>query len=220
MIYALICRCCRGQGATTLIGNALGAQESTTAAFVSRVAFVTGVLYVMASCASVFFLGDRIATLFAGSGSAGERIVAAAHDVWRISVIFQALDGCQAILSGTITAAGKQPLGAPVLFVAYWVIGLPLAAVLTFAADLDLRGIWFGMLAGVCLHVLVYLVAVARIDWPTEAELAAQRCTTEVGRIDTTALARSDCASGELEEKVEELDHDHDHALLSHATST
>ena len=45
-------------------------------------------------------------------------------------------------------------IGAIVNFIAYYVIGLPVGAVIGFKTDLGVLGIWLGMLAGNVVQVL------------------------------------------------------------------
>ena len=62
--------------------------------------------------------------------------------------------GMQALLmvvvhaAGVVTGAGRQATGAIINFCTYWGVGLSLAATLAFHAQLGVRGLWFGVMAG------------------------------------------------------------------------
>ena len=80
-------------------------------------------------------------------------------------VLFNFLDGFQVTLTGAISGIGKQHLCAPIIAVCYWCLGLPLGAVLSFAYDLELHGLWLGMLAAVSVHCVCYVVILLCYSW-------------------------------------------------------
>ncbi len=47
----------------------------------------------------------------------------------------------------------------------YYAISTPLAYVLSFYTDLDLNGVWLGLLCGVVTTTIVFTVLVRRVDW-------------------------------------------------------
>lgn len=54
----------------------------------------------------------------------------------------------QAVIGGALRGSGRQYIGAIVNFIAYYIIGLPLGAVICFKADMGILGIWIGMSIG------------------------------------------------------------------------
>lgn len=50
-----------------------------------------------------------------------------------------ALDGLQSVLSGIIRGTGRQAVAAPVIFVSYYVIGLPTSFFLAFKLGWGVR---------------------------------------------------------------------------------
>ena len=52
------------------------------------------------------------------------------------------------MISGVLRGSGRQYIGAIVNFIAYYVIGIPLAVVLGYKANLSVFGIWIGMAIG------------------------------------------------------------------------
>lgn len=68
--------------------------------------------------------------------------------------------------------AGGQSVGAVVSFVGFYVVSLPCAFSLAYAAHLGLHGMWFGMLIGYAVVGTLYLTAILRLKWQHIAELA------------------------------------------------
>jgi MATE family multidrug resistance protein len=65
-----------------------------------------------------------------------------------IAAFFQLFDGLQAVAAGVLRGAGdtRYPFAAAVG--AYWVVGFPIAVVLGFPLGYGVRGIWWGLAAG------------------------------------------------------------------------
>lgn len=47
-----------------------------------------------------------------------------------------------------VRGAGRQTIGAITNFISYWLLGLPLAALLAFRLHLGIHGLWIGLLVG------------------------------------------------------------------------
>ena len=50
--------------------------------------------------------------------------------------------------AGVVRGAGRQTIGAITNFISYWLLGLPLAALLAFRLELGIHGLWAGLLVG------------------------------------------------------------------------
>ena len=62
-------------------------------------------------------------------------------------------DTLQVVMGGVLRGSGRQYIGAIVNFIAYYIIGIPLAVVLGFKTTLGIIGIWIGMAIGNLLLV-------------------------------------------------------------------
>ena len=104
------------------------------------------------------------------------------------------------ILTGVLRGAGRQSHLAPVVVVAYWVIGLPVAYALAFGrTNAGVLGLAGGLLLGTIFHCACVCVMVCRIDWQHECDRAAERI--EVGRALSRAASRNgiSAADGDCE---------------------
>ena len=102
-------------------------------------------------------------------------------------LVFLFADGAKDLLGGAIIGSGKQAVTNPILFVSYWVLGLPLGALAAFKwPGNNLKGLWWGMTLAVWLHLASYLLICfgarrvgCAIDWNLAAEEASCRLKQE-----------------------------------------
>ena len=66
---------------------------------------------------------------------------------------------------GAFKAFGKQSLASKLNFVAYYVIGIPLAYVLGLTLELGVEGLWLGLTVGVFWGAIVNTIILSRFDW-------------------------------------------------------
>ena len=71
----------------------------------------------------------------------------------KLEALYQITDLCtniffKVVISGVLRGSGRQYIGAIVNFIAYYIIGIPLAVVFGFKTDLGVFGIWIGMAIG------------------------------------------------------------------------
>ena len=84
------------------------------------------------------------------------------------------MDGLNAVLNGVLRGTGMQKIGATVNLVGYWVLGVPLSAVLGFKLGWGVFGFWVGVgLTSVLQAVVIYLV-VSRFNWEGLARRATE----------------------------------------------
>ena len=61
---------------------------------------------------------------------------------------------------------GMQKWATIIIFVAYYIVALPLAVPLTLLTPLNIKGLWIGFLVALVICALVYLVVINfGFDW-------------------------------------------------------
>ncbi|KAJ4968023.1 hypothetical protein NE237_014724 [Protea cynaroides] len=75
------------------------------------------------------------------------------------------LDSAQAILSGVARGCGWQHLAALTNMVAFYVIGIPISAVLGFKVGLYTKGLWIGLICGLCCQCCTLLLITFCNKW-------------------------------------------------------
>ena len=68
--------------------------------------------------------------------------------------IFQLVDGLQVASSAMLRGLRDTRVPAVISFIAYWIFGLPVAALLAFNMGLEARGVWWGLAAGLFVACL------------------------------------------------------------------
>lgn len=88
------------------------------------------------------------------------------------------LNSIQPILHGVVVGAGWQSMVALLNTGCYYIVGLPIGAVLGYVFKLGVKGIWSGMLLGSLLQTVILLIIIIRTNWSKEALQAEERVTT------------------------------------------
>ena len=82
------------------------------------------------------------------------------------------LDTMNGTLAGTIVGAGWQGIGIFFNVLCYWVLGIPLAVVLTLVVHFGALGYWLGQVSGGFLLFCSYIILIATLNWKKQSELA------------------------------------------------
>ena len=94
-------------------------------------------------------------------------IISAGAALLRVAAFFQLFDGLQVVATGALRGAGDTRTPMFCHFTGYWVIGLPVGAVLCFHYGLGAQGLWMGLSGGLILIgivlVLMWRRAVSRL---------------------------------------------------------
>lgn len=127
MTYCVPQAICRG--ASTVIGNAVGAGDEKRATHAARFTLIAGVLTTSLLVGGLTLLRERVVDAYGAPADVSEIV----SKMLLCVAGFLFADGLQMCLTGIITGAGKQNITGPILVVAYFLIGLPSGAVLAFA---------------------------------------------------------------------------------------
>ncbi|GKV53665.1 hypothetical protein SLEP1_g60182, partial [Rubroshorea leprosula] len=77
--------------------------------------------------------------------------------------------------AGVAVGAGRQAIVAYINIGSYYVIGVPLGAVLGYVAKLEVKGIWIGMIVGVAVQSAILGFITSRTDWEEQVNKASER---------------------------------------------
>lgn len=105
------------------------------------------------------------------------------------------LNSIQPVLHGVAVGAGWQFPVALINLGCYYIVGIPIGAILGYVFDVGVKGVWTGMLIGGVLQTIILLWFINRKNWTKEALQAEERVRTwggapapelEQGSINTT----------------------------------
>lgn len=161
--------------ASTVIGNLLGEGRPGAARRTAKIVMIITAVLMISQAGILFAIRKQLPLLFTNDASVLHGIM----HLLPMTLAFSFIDSHQAALSGILIGVGKQTIAAPLVFVCYWLIGVPLGCILAFTDfaghRCGLQGLWIGMLVAVSLHFVSFSIAVLCIDWAEVAATARER---------------------------------------------
>jgi MATE family multidrug resistance protein len=137
--------------AAVRVGFALGRGDRRAASRAGWTALGLGAAVMSAAAVVLLTVPEWIARLFTPDAA----VIATAATILRVAAFFQLFDGLQIVVTGSLRGAGDTRTPMVCHFIGYWVIGLPLGAMLCFERGLGARGLWMGLSAGLIAIGLV-----------------------------------------------------------------
>jgi MATE family multidrug resistance protein len=151
-------------GATTRVGQRIGAGDPHGAERAAWIAFALGAATMLGFAALFVLLRHWIPLAY----TADPGVILLAAALLPIVAAFELFDGLQVVGAGILRGMGETRPAALANFVGYYVLGLPLAWWLSSRAGLGLAGIWWGLALGLFV-VALFLVARVAIRGPRHA---------------------------------------------------
>ncbi|KAF7149216.1 hypothetical protein RHSIM_Rhsim03G0045100 [Rhododendron simsii] len=157
--------------ASVRVSNELGRGDSKAAKFsiVNTVLTSLAIGFVL----FIFFLFFRghLAYLFTDSSE----VAAAVADLSPLLACSILLNSIQPVLSGVAVGAGWQSIVAYVNIACYYLVGVPVGAVLGYVFDFQVQGVWIGMLFGTFVQTIVLIIITCKTDWDQQVSIAQKR---------------------------------------------
>jgi MATE family multidrug resistance protein len=142
--------------AAVMVGHAVGRGDMAASRRDAVAALACGVGF-MAVMAVVFAL---IPGLLAGAFTRDAEAFAIAATLIPIAAVFQVFDGTQVISASVLRGAGDTRVPMLLHTLSFWAVGIPLGAVLAFAAGWGAAGLWWGLTAGLAAAAVLQLARV------------------------------------------------------------
>lgn len=155
----------------TRASNELGAGRAAHARHAGKVGFALALAVEAVISAVILVARFHWAKLYTDD----DRIVRLVSNLLVPLAVYTAFDGVLSIASGVIKACGRQWVAGPVVVLAYYVVGIPLACALSFGAGMGAMGLAIGATVGTVIHSVIICVLVARTNWRGEVRRAAER---------------------------------------------
>jgi MATE family multidrug resistance protein len=140
--------------AAVRVGFALGRGDRHAAARAGWTALGLGAAVMSAAAIVLLTVPEWIARLFTPDAA----VIAAAATILRVAAFFQLFDGLQIVVTGSLRGAGDTRTPMVCHLIGYWVIGLPLGAILCFGRGMGAPGLWMGLSAGLIAIGIVLTV--------------------------------------------------------------
>jgi MATE family multidrug resistance protein len=130
--------------ASVRVGNLIGAGDEIGARRSARLSLLLGAGVMSLFGLTFFFLRWQLPRIY---GAEPAVLDLCAH-ILPIAAAFQMLDGTQVVASGILRGLGRTKPAAIFNFGGYYVLALPLAYELAIRRGWGLRGVWWGLAAG------------------------------------------------------------------------
>lgn len=136
---------------TIRVGHAIGAKESARCRRIVIGAHASTFL-IMGITALIFVtLGSEIASAF----SDDSQVIAITIQLLMLAAAFQVFDGAQVISMGALRGIQDVNIPTGIVFVSFWVIGIPTGCVLAFQNAMSALGLWIGLTLGLAIASVV-----------------------------------------------------------------
>jgi MATE family multidrug resistance protein len=137
-------------------GRAIGRGDDEHAKAAIRAAYVCGVGFM--TCTAVAFLS--LSHLLAAAFTKDASVAALAAMLLPIAGLFQVFDGAQAVGAGVLRGAGDTTVPLYAMLAAYWIIGVPVSALLGFKTSLGPAGLWWGFVVSLAAVAIVLFLRI------------------------------------------------------------
>jgi MATE family multidrug resistance protein len=142
------------QAAGIRVGNAVGRVDLSGVRKAGIAGLATGIACVVVFVSLMVALRHVIPAWYIQDAA----VIDIAVPLLLIGAIFQLFDGIQAISAGILRGMSDVKIPTAITFVAYWVIGLPAAWVLSGPLGMATPGIWWGLTIGLGFSALLMSV--------------------------------------------------------------
>ncbi len=140
---------CVGMGSATSVqvGRAIGAGDTEKTRRAGLLGLAMGGVIMLVPSVIMTAIPDVVVQVMTRE----PEIIQQAATFLRIAAVFQIVDGVQAVGAGALRGAGMTRVSFAANLVGHWVVGIPLALLLTFGFDLGPSGLWWGLTVGLAV---------------------------------------------------------------------
>nr|TKR75084.1 hypothetical protein D5086_0000289280 [Populus alba] len=154
--------------ASVRVSNELGRGSSKAAKFSIVVTVLTSFSIGLLLFLVFLFARGSLAYVFTSS----HEVASAVANLSPLLAFSILLNSVQPVLSGVAVGAGWQSIVAYINIACYYLVGIPIGVVLGYVMDLQVKGVWIGMLIGTFIQTVVLLIVTYRTDWEKQVIVA------------------------------------------------
>ncbi len=149
-----------GAAATIRVGNFLGQQDQKNMR-ASAFTMIAMAIVIMTAWALLFIFGRYfLPSLYIDDLA----VIQLTSSLMIIAAFFQLSDGIQVVTAGALRGLQDVKIPSMLIFIAYWIIALPLGYVLAFPLNMQANGIWIGLFIGLTLTAGAMVVRFHRLS--------------------------------------------------------
>ncbi|CAA2975088.1 DETOXIFICATION 24-like [Olea europaea subsp. europaea] len=153
------------------IANELGRGDAKATKFSIKVLITTSIVIGVFFTIICSVFGNKLGYLFTNDVEVAKTV----SDLSILLAISVLLNSIYPVLSGVAVGAGLQGTVAIINLCCFYVIGIPIGALLGYVAHLQVEGIWIGMNIGVFTQTLALSYMAWKTDWDVQVKIASER---------------------------------------------
>ncbi|MBA0732275.1 hypothetical protein Gogos_016378, partial [Gossypium gossypioides] len=150
-----------GAAASTRVSNELGAGNPHSARVAVNVVMILGIFEAMAVSITLFSCRYAFGYLYSNE----QEVIDYVGEMIPLISLSVIIDSLLAVISGVARGTGWQHIGAYVNLGAYYLVGIPVAALLCFSLHLRGKGLWIGILTGSSLQLVLLALVTGFTNW-------------------------------------------------------
>ncbi|KAK8344552.1 hypothetical protein V6Z11_A07G086500 [Gossypium hirsutum] len=164
-----------GAAASTRVSNELGAGNPHSARVAVNVVMILGIFEAMIVSITLFSCRYAFGYLYSNE----QEVIDYVGEMIPLISLSVIVDSLLAVISGVARGTGWQHIGAYVNLGAYYLVGIPVAALLCFSLHLRGKGLWIGILTGSSLQLVLLALVTGFTNWQKQATKAQERIFEE-----------------------------------------
>jgi len=181
--------------ASTMVGNALGANLPAKAQLYTRFVLALGAVLSVACTGTLFVFGRTVVEMYTDD----EAVIDEVLGMLTVVLMCHFGDSAQFALQGIYRGAGMPSQAAMAVLATLWLVGIPAGGVYCLVLGLGVKGVFLGLLTGFAVEIPLLLFLMSRWNWE---ELAARASAKTIEELDAERRVQA----AEKEEKAVEAD--------------
>jgi len=139
------------------VGQSRGANDRSAIRRSGTVALIIVILCMSLFCILFLTIPEPLVSLYINTDLShdAQKVIPIAITLLIIAGFFQLSDGIQVVSLAILRGLGDIKIPTFITLLAYWIIGLPLGYFLGFKLNLGVKGIWYGLTAGLTVSAIL-----------------------------------------------------------------
>lgn len=139
------------QAGSIRVSNAFGTTNWGKISIIGKSTLAMAAIYGSACCLLFCLFRQQLPLLF----NHEEKVISIAASLLLFAALFQIPDAIQATSAGLLRGIKDVNISTAFIFVAYWVLGLPIGYALAFHFGMNEKGIWIGFICGLSFSAIL-----------------------------------------------------------------
>ncbi|MEX0798481.1 MAG: MATE family efflux transporter, partial [Bacteriovoracaceae bacterium] len=132
------------------VGNAYGSKSFDGIDQSAKAALFISIMFTVFSASAFYFFPAAIMSL----ASSDSTVVELGVRLLFVVALFQIVDGLQVVLAGILRGLERAVQTSAMVFVGYWMLGIPLGVYLAFQKGIGVMGLWIGLASSLAILAL------------------------------------------------------------------